>query len=84
MTAHALVERLAAQGIELWLDGDQLRYRAPKAALSPDLLKEIKNAKAEIVLALQAGQSAPFALTAGQRALWFLRLLEDQSVGACG
>ena len=33
MTADQLLFGLAARGVELWYEGDRLRFRAPKGAL---------------------------------------------------
>ena len=37
MTSRELLVELEARGVKLSADGDTLRYRAPAAALSPDL-----------------------------------------------
>src|SRR4051812_38768526 len=79
MSVAALLGTLSARGVELWLEGDQLRYRAPHSAISPELLQEIRDAKPSIVAHLTAEQSKPFALTPGQRALWFLQQANPSS-----
>lgn len=48
----AFLASLADQGIELWADGDQLRYRGRKAQISTALLQQIKQHKADILQAL--------------------------------
>jgi hypothetical protein len=37
MTAGELLAYLRQRGVELWADGDQLRYNAPKGVLTPFL-----------------------------------------------
>lgn len=68
--AHELLQRCADRGVHLWIDGDQLRYRAPKAALDLTLLNDLRQHKVSL-LTLLAGTdhqadsdpSAPFPLT---------------------
>jgi non-ribosomal peptide synthase protein (TIGR01720 family) len=45
-------------GISLWLDGDDLRYSAPKGVLSQDLRAELVARKAEILAFLRETQAA--------------------------
>jgi amino acid adenylation domain-containing protein/FkbM family methyltransferase len=75
------LESLTSRGIEIWLEGQQLRYRAPKSALSPELLGRLKDQKVAIIEHLQAKANSPepFPLTAGQRALWFLHEADPDS-----
>jgi hypothetical protein len=37
MTAGELLAYLRKRGVELWADGDRLRYNAPKGVLTPFL-----------------------------------------------
>src|SRR6185437_6289051 len=48
-------------------------------ALTPDLMAELRSAKTDLAAWLRAEESKPFALTAGQRALWFLYKTEPNS-----
>ena len=60
MSTKTIVELLAylrEHGILLWVDGDQLRYNAPKGALSPNLRLELSNRKAEITAFLNRSQN---------------------------
>ena len=68
MSVERLLAELAGRGVELWLDGGQLRYRGPENAVTPAVLEQLREAKAEIVEWLEK----PFGVTPGQRALWFL------------
>lgn len=43
---------LSARGIQIWLEGDKLRYRAAKSALSAELLASLRIYKEEITAAL--------------------------------
>jgi syringomycin synthetase protein SyrE len=73
MTTGLLMSRLNELGVELWVDGEQLRYRAPRQSLSVELLAEIRERKAALIgqLRLASRDESPFPLTAGQRSLWF-------------
>lgn len=55
MTVGKLLAEFRSQGIELWADGQELRYRAPKSALPPERLQAIRARKAEILEFLRAG-----------------------------
>ncbi|HSN99533.1 MAG TPA: condensation domain-containing protein, partial [Candidatus Nanopelagicales bacterium] len=42
------IRRLQAAGVELWLEGDAVRFRAPRGALTPELREELKLRKESI------------------------------------
>lgn len=44
-----LLSSLSRKGIRLWLEGDQLRYRSAKGALSPAELEALRSMKHEVV-----------------------------------
>jgi amino acid adenylation domain-containing protein len=63
------------QQVELWFEGDRLRFRVPSGGLSADLRARLTEHKGEIlaVLRQQAAQSVQeFPLSYGQQAMWFL------------
>ena len=60
MSVEKLLQDLGAIGVELWLDGGQLRYRGPQEAASPALLGRLREAKTEIIARLEAEQAQPF------------------------
>jgi amino acid adenylation domain-containing protein len=51
---------LHAKGVELWVDGEQLRFRAPPGTLSAELRQQIGDRRAELLIALR-GKAAPAA-----------------------
>ena len=51
---NEVLDSLSDLGIELWVEGDQLRYRAPKGALTAELRSKLRRHKAELLEALQA------------------------------
>ncbi|MEA5489205.1 MULTISPECIES: amino acid adenylation domain-containing protein [Pseudanabaena] len=93
-TLDSLLFELSQRDVHLWLEGERLRYRAAKDAITPELLIEIKNRKAEIVQFLrQATQnSSPqlppivkidrnttLPLSFAQQRLWYLHKFEPDS-----
>ncbi len=69
MKLESLLDTLFVQGVELWLDNGHLRYRGPKAALTPAVLTNLKQHKNEIIAYLSQPELHP--LSYGQQALWF-------------
>ena len=57
MNAAELVSRVRDLGINLWVEGDDLRYSAPKGALTQDLRAELVAHKAEILAFLRETQA---------------------------
>ena len=87
MTTLELLLNLRSKNIEIWADGDQLGYKAPKGALTPDLRKELANRKSELLALLRQADTVtspaslplkPVArdrdlpLSFAQQRLWFL------------
>ena len=52
MSAAALLEDLFGRGVKVWADGDELRCKGPKKALTPEVLAQLKAHKAEIIARL--------------------------------
>lgn len=53
MTIEDLMATLDSRGINLFLEEDQLRFRAPKGALTTDLKQHIADLRGEIVSRLR-------------------------------
>ena len=82
MNAYMLLDALRRQGASVEVDGDALRLKAPRGALSADLLDALKRHKKEIIAILsdaakggdailpRGADEAP--LSFAQRQLWFL------------
>jgi amino acid adenylation domain-containing protein/non-ribosomal peptide synthase protein (TIGR01720 family) len=81
MNLTGLLENLSAKNVELWVDGENLRYRSPENSLTPELLREIKQYEPEIIriLSQSSDRSATYPLSHGQKALWFLYQLVPSS-----
>lgn len=66
MKALPLAEFLSGlrkMGIQLWVEGDRLRFNAPANALTPELRDELARRKAEIITFLHLASSAMHATT---------------------
>jgi hypothetical protein len=54
MNAAAMLENLAREGVRVWItDGEDLRYRGPKKALTTDVLNELRVRKQEVIRILR-------------------------------
>ncbi|MEU7114585.1 amino acid adenylation domain-containing protein [Streptomyces sp. NPDC046182] len=88
--ARELLDRLTADGIQLWVQDGRLRFR-PSGALTPEQVAELRTHKDEVVRLLSEpapeGPGALFdvlrpdtlPLTHGQESLWFLDRLGLQA-----
>jgi amino acid adenylation domain-containing protein len=82
MNVAEFIESLARQGIELWFEGDRLRYRAPKGTLTEEQRRELSACKNEVVRHLRdvaSAQTATCALSYSQQALWFVHQQKPDS-----
>ena len=96
MNLYSLIGKLEEKGIKLFLKDGQLKVKAAKDSLTPELLQEIKDNKAELISFLSSDikqtQNIPKikkisdnvypVLSAAQERLWFLSELEDQRSSA--
>ena len=62
MTASAatlqFLDQLRLRGVKIWVEGERLRYNAPKGVMNDDVLNELRKRKQEIILALSAAANA--------------------------
>lgn len=85
MNIVELLNDLAARQVSLWLDGDQLRYRAPKDALTPQLVNTLKQHKPDVIAWLRQradfanGTLVEYPVSQGQLGLWLDWQVEPQS-----
>lgn len=93
-TLDQVLSELRQRNVQLWLEGDRLRYRAAKDSLTPELMADLKTQKTEIIKFLRqittvASANIPpvvccerndnLPLSFGQQRLWFLHQFEPDS-----
>jgi amino acid adenylation domain-containing protein len=90
-TIHELLSYLQSKKVTLWVDGDNLRYRAPKEALTQEIKEKLRQHKAEILSFLNpSGMTSiqPIAdndhyeLSHAQKRLWVLSQIEKKGSAA--
>lgn len=82
MNTVELLDALQERNVQLWVEGDRLRYRGPKGAMTDEFRQQISNAKDELVACIrehQANEQTSYPLSYGQRALWLLHRNEPES-----
>ncbi len=69
------------KGVELWVEGNNLRYRSPKGVLTKAKLSEIKQNKQDILQFLKKGDyiSKSYRLSLGQETLYLTHNLAPES-----
>ncbi len=68
--ARRLREQLGALGVQVRIDGDDLRIRAPRGVLDPALQQQLRDLKPQL-RALLGEEQRRAPLTGAQRQLWF-------------
>ena len=90
MTTREFLASLRSKDVQLWAEGEKLRYKAPAGALTPALSAEIIARKAELLKVLSAtkvsipdivpaSRDGTLPLSFAQERLWFLVQLEPTS-----
>src|ERR687889_1561006 len=78
MNATKLLLELLQSGAQVWVEGDELCYRASQAALTPARREQLSECKAEVV-ALLAKQNTKYSFPSfAQQRLWLLQQLEPE------
>ena len=88
MNIEIIMNELEGQGVEFWVEGENLRYRAPKGAIKKESLSQLVENKKEIIAFVKNKENAdsypiiipdlenknkPFDLTDIQKAYWLGR-----------
>jgi amino acid adenylation domain-containing protein len=82
VSVSALLKQLASQGVELWFEGERLRFRAPNGVLTAPQRAEVSARRAEVLAQLRrdaGNRRASFPLSFSQRSLWFLHQQAPES-----
>lgn len=81
MSSIDYINSLAARGIQLWVQDGKLQYQAPKDAVTPQLLAELKEHKAALLDLLEqfAATAGTYPLSYSQKSLWSLHQLNPRS-----
>ena len=78
MTAPSILASALARGVQLWGENGEIRVRAPKGALTPELREGLARTKSDILAIL--GEDRRFAqLSFAQQRLWVFDQLEPGS-----
>ena len=80
--AERLIGRLSALGIELYLEGDALGFRAPRGALREEHKAEVKALRNDVIAILRRkanSTAGDIPLSFAQQRLWFLYRLDPSS-----
>ena len=82
MTGTEILAALSEQNIEVWVEGERLRFRAPAGAVTPALRAMLTEKKEEVLhlLRRQGCTSRAYTLSYSQRAMWFLHQTGPESV----
>ena len=93
MKLYELLKQLGSSGVKLWLQEGELKFRAPKGALTQGHKEQIKANKTELIEFLQGtksgaavdiirpvDRSSPIALSYAQQRLWFLDQLSPADI----
>jgi amino acid adenylation domain-containing protein len=98
MTLVELLSTLRTRDINLWAEGERLRYSAPSGALTPDIREELSKYKADLLAFLSETERvrrvtrAPISRISregkllpsiNQRRLWFIDQLEPNTAFNC-
>src|SRR4249920_490099 len=98
MTLVELLSTLRTRDINLWAEGERLRYSAPSGALTPDIREELSKYKANLLAFLsetervrrvtrapinRISREGKLLPSINQRRLWFIDQLEPNTAFNC-
>lgn len=74
-----LIQSLEELGINLWLEGDELRLGGDSSQLTEELIGTLRKHKAEIMATLRQDSEQPAVLSFAQQRLWFLEKIPHEA-----
>jgi amino acid adenylation domain-containing protein len=81
--AQRLIDRLKGLGVDLYLEGDTLSFRAPRGVLRPEDKAEVEALRSDVVAIIRGSErssaSIDVPLSFAQQRLWFLNRLDPVS-----
>jgi hypothetical protein len=75
LTPLEVVDDLKCRGVELWVEGDRIRFRGPQSAMTKELRDRLAENKAAVIAHLREAARhfvRTVALSYSQQALWYL------------
>jgi hypothetical protein len=90
MATRRLMNDLAARDVELWADGETLRYRAPRGTMTPELIALLRERKIAILELLRRWRVTDAIVKVAHGRLWLstversygIPLTPDQNIDA--
>ncbi|PSB30550.1 condensation domain-containing protein [Chlorogloea sp. CCALA 695] len=79
------ISEIANLDVQLWVEGEKLRYSAPKGKITPTLLTQMRERKAEIIQllsqdsAIHPAKRDNLPLSFAQQRLWFVEQLQPHT-----
>ena len=58
MTPDKIITAMRQRGVQLWVEGEQLRYKGDRGTLTAEVLAELTGRKAELMAYLRAATHA--------------------------
>jgi TubC N-terminal docking domain len=70
MATHRLIKKLAARDVELWADGETLRYRAPRGVMTPEIIAVLRERRIAILELLRRWRVTDVTVNVAHGRLW--------------
>src|SRR5690606_2358560 len=80
--AGELVHRVRAAGVELWVEGRRLKFRAPPGALTDEFKRDLGSYKGDVISVLRqeaSDRESTGGVAENQHGLWLLHRLQPES-----
>ncbi len=77
---NALLNHLSQKNIEIWLEGDKLKFKSPPQIMTDELKEQLRQSKNSLIKHLKNIQRNLYELSFSQERLWFLQQLDTTNV----